>query len=106
MAANVFDRNYFVFDLLENEVISAISFDPLTSGLLSGSALPTAEILSPNQIMTIFGEGVIRELGFNPVFNVTTSAVPVPAAVWFFISGLMGLFGMRKNKLNESLQRV
>jgi hypothetical protein len=30
--------------------------------------------------------------------NLTTSAVPVPAAVWLLGSGLIGLIGIRRNK--------
>ena len=34
--------------------------------------------------------------------NVSTTAVPVPAAVWLFGSGLVGLIGIaRKKKLKE-----
>ncbi len=76
---NIFDRNYFVFNFPENTVITEISFDPTASNLLPGSAHPSAQLLSSNQVVTIFDEGVIRELGFNPVFNITTSIVaPVP----------------------------
>lgn len=36
-------------------------------------------------------------LGQAPAFNgVVTSVVPVPAAIWLFGSGLMGLFGFRR----------
>ncbi|HFD13201.1 MAG TPA: hypothetical protein ENJ32_12150 [Crenotrichaceae bacterium] len=77
--ANIFDRNYFVFSLPANTIISDISFDPTASKLLPGSAEPSAEIVSSNQVMTVFDEGVIRELGFNPVFKITTSTVnPAP----------------------------
>ncbi len=75
----IFDRNYFVFDLPANTIITNISFDASASNLLPGSAQPSAQIISSNQVLTIFGEGVIRELGFNPVFNITTLTVdPVP----------------------------
>lgn len=101
IGANVFDRNYFVFNLPTNVIITDIIFDPVASSLLTNSALPSAQIISSNQVMTVFGEGVIRDIGFNPVFTVTTSTstVPVPAAVWLFGSGLIGLLGMRRNKL-------
>jgi hypothetical protein len=79
IGANVFDRNYFVFNLSENEVITDISFDPVASNLLPGSAEPSAQILSSNEVRTVFGEGVIREIGFNPVFRITTSTLPAPS---------------------------
>ena len=36
--------------------------------------------------------------GQNPVFNGVVSAVPVPAAVWLFGSGLLGLVGVARRK--------
>ena len=36
--------------------------------------------------------------GFSANFNLTTSAVPVPAAVWLFGSGLLGLVGVARRK--------
>ena len=36
--------------------------------------------------------------GYNANFNFTTSAVPVPAAVWLFGSGLIGLVGVARRK--------
>ena len=44
------------------------------------------------------------EAGFNGGWSgalevvYTYSVVPVPAAVWFFVSGLLGLFGVAKRK--------
>lgn len=29
-------------------------------------------------------------------FNLTTTPVPIPASAWLFVSGLMGLFGMKR----------
>ena len=38
-------------------------------------------------------------LGFNWDYGLAwqISAVPVPAAAWFFISGLLGLFGVKRS---------
>jgi hypothetical protein len=36
--------------------------------------------------------------GFNANFNVMINPVPVPAAVWLFGSGLIGLFGLSRRK--------
>ena len=35
---------------------------------------------------------------WNPVVTITPSAVPVPAAVWLFGSGLIGLIGVARRK--------
>jgi len=90
---SVFDRNYFEFDLPTNMIITDISFDALASGLLSGSAQPSAELLAPNQVLTVFDEGVIRNLGFNPVFNITTAQVQVsePMSLALMCLGLAGI---------------
>ncbi len=81
VGANVFDRNYFVFNLPENEVITSISFDAAASNLLAGSVEPSAQILGSNEVRTVFGEGVIRSVGFNPVFNITTATLAKPSVI-------------------------
>lgn len=47
--------------------------------------------------------------GFNAAFNgtltVTASTVPVPAAVWLFGSGLMGLLGLARRRVVVATQR-
>ncbi len=65
------DRNYFIFDLPEGEAITSIVFDAEASQMLPDSAEPTATILGPNRVVTDFSGGVVRGLGFNPVFKVT-----------------------------------
>lgn len=67
------DRNYFTFDLAPGKAITAVEFDAASSGLLDGSAEPTAQIVGPNRIVTDFSAGVIRGAGFNPVFSVVVS---------------------------------
>lgn len=68
------DRNYFVFDLPDGQMITSVTLDDAASALLEGSAEPTATVLAPNRIVTDFSSGVIRGVGFNPVFNVTVDA--------------------------------
>ena len=36
--------------------------------------------------------------GFSVSYDLTLTAVPVPAAVWLFVSGLLGLVGMARRK--------
>lgn len=92
-----FDRNLFVFDLPANMNITGITFDAFASQLLSGSAMPSAQLIAPNQVLTVFDEGVIRNIGFNPVFTVTTSSttVPEPMTLALVCIGLAGAFRMR-----------
>lgn len=45
--------------------------------------------------------------GFNANFNLVPQAVPVPAAIWLFGSGLLGLMGIaRRKELNEKFNRI
>lgn len=100
IGASTFDRNHFVFNLPKGMSISGISFNQLSSNLLAGSALPTAELISSDHVVTIFGEGVIRDAGFSPVFDVVTAVsvplpVPLPMSLHFMIIGLSGLIASR-----------
>lgn len=69
-----FDRNYFVLDLPAGTVIKSVEYDAAGSKLIDGSALPTAEVISSNKFVTLFGAGVIRQAGFEPRFTVTLGA--------------------------------
>lgn len=64
------DRNYFVFDLPAGKAITQVTFDAAGSKLLDGSAEPTAMVVSRNKIVTDFGGGVDRNLGFAPRFTI------------------------------------
>jgi len=44
--------------------------------------------------------GITRDLGLSYTWTLQTSAVPVPAAVWLFGSGLIGLVGFARRKTN------
>ena len=46
----------------------------------------------------IGGKGGQQEFIFGDDFNIGVSAVPVPAAVWLFGSGLLGLIGIARRK--------
>ena len=52
---------------------------------------------------TIPGSSVIDQLdqynNTNKIGFATISAVPVPAAVWLFVSGLLGLVGFARRKI-------
>jgi hypothetical protein len=53
---------------------------------------------SGNVVDVNFGEEYITNLTFDPSQLTIVAAVPVPAAVWLFCSGLLGLIGMAKCK--------
>jgi len=69
------DRNYFVFDLPEGMAIKDITFDKTESALLANAALPTAQVIGPNKVVTDFASGVVRGVGFNPVFKITLGSL-------------------------------
>jgi len=82
------------FDVLVNDpavgdfIIAKISLTALTVGSSSLEILGTSE----------FFNGSVDEL-FPTLSNGTVNVVPVPAAVWLFGSGLLGLVGIaRRNK--------
>jgi hypothetical protein len=56
---------------------------------------------SGNVVDVDFGEEYITNLVFDPGQLTLAAAVPVPAAVWLFGSGLLGLVGMVRRKKAE-----
>ncbi len=78
-------------------VLSSLFTDPIY-GLYTGFA---ADITGgESQSITIDGGVTDYFNGLVPVMSltITTSAVPVPAAVWLFGSGLIGLIGIARRK--------
>jgi len=91
------------FTLAEGEVAVGLSFDWSTNfdipvlaifscdmGVCQGNALPMAAGPFPGQSPTWNGTGTITEGA--------PAAVPVPAAVWLFGSGLVGLAGIARRR--------
>lgn len=68
------DRNYFTFDLPAGVAISEVTFDPDASDLLGRSSAPVAPVISGNRVVVNFAGGVVRGLGFDPVFRVAFEA--------------------------------
>ena len=88
--------------------LSATNFDtnPWTgyAGILPSGNHPDFSVAgAPIQLGFMFGNRVLgsgtltNTLGLDN-FSVTTSPVPVPAAVWLFGSGLLGLIGVARRK--------
>jgi len=65
----------------------------------AGTGMWTGTLVSAGNIGTAWGSS-FQNTQFSEVYDVTVSAVPVPAAVWLFGSGLLGLVGVarRRNK--------
>ena len=115
-ANNPFSQNTFTFDF--SSPITAFGVDinnfstpPLTASTNTGSLLAFEIADQPPQTKTIFF-GVVDTTPFNSLSirwaNATnavgfddlvyTAPIPIPAAVWLFGSGLLGLIGISRRK--------
>jgi len=67
---------------------------------VSGTGLTDASILDfGNDFVTVdLGEGGGGEPGWSATYTMETTVIPVPAAVWLFGSGLLGLIGIARRK--------
>ena len=93
-AVNIFDAS--------NNVVTRVDFGATT---LAGGTLDNAIGLSGN--VTLSTKSIV---GINGAFTssngaeigspglITTSAVPVPAAVWLFLTGFMGFLGLNRKR--------
>ncbi len=94
----VFDPSTVVINLLD---INGFQIDVATSTIIDQTA----------GILTLTGTGAISAAGFDltpttwvlsaddlGAYSMTVSAVPVPAAVWLFGSGLIGLIAVARRK--------
>jgi hypothetical protein len=102
-----------------NGAINLASFSPITDLLtIGGWQLDLSSMSITDQtasVLTLSGGGLLTGNGFDATgatwtfssnsagtsysMTVTASAVPVPAAVWLFGSGLLGLIGIARKKV-------
>jgi hypothetical protein len=65
----------------------------------TGSLRNSNNIVNKNEYTEIeFGSEYITNLTFNPAITTLIAPVPIPAAVWLFGSGLLGLVGISWRK--------
>lgn len=68
--------------------------------LVAGNTFPVDSIaFGPDSISIVTGSVLVP--GFTSVeaqFNIGVSIVPIPAAIWLFTSGLLGLIGVSRRK--------
>ena len=79
--------------------ISGINITSATEslGMLTGPGYFTFDAEPGNYYLSFFGEaGRLGQYGIE--ISMASSAVPVPAAVWLFSSGLLGLVGVVRRK--------
>jgi hypothetical protein len=93
-----FDSGEFFNFGVDTDFLSAPDTNGL-NGIDFIGAIATASFSDGSQLTGVYeASGAI---GFGSQVDITTkvSTVPVPAAVWLFGSGLIGLFGVRKKSL-------
>ena len=90
----------------ENGLIYSIDFIDLGGTAITGTSLPSTALLTGNYDLVVFqlqqwtnGSQVYQAYG---VLANNLSTVPVPAAVWLFGSGLLGLAAVGKRKKQHS----
>lgn len=95
------DNVDFTFFNQSNVQVGALSAQPAlgsSPGILAEDIVLAAPINV--QFVTAFLTGTNRQVDFQNIgFTAELSQVPVPAAVWLFGSGLLGLMGYTKRKV-------
>lgn len=94
-------------ETINNNVLNSIQLAGLDfSGIIPIDTPPSANILSA---FDLSANPVSLYMWFNPtgsaynigsIQTITVSAVPIPAAIWLFSSGLIGLIGLARRKVN------
>ena len=79
------------------DTASDIALTLAGSGLSdNGDGTYSATLVSVSNIGEVWGS--FSGTPYSEVYNVTVSAIPVPAAVWLFGSGLLGLVGIARRR--------
>ncbi len=105
-------------NLVAGSVTSLATFVPVSSFLnIEGWSLELTSLSIVDQtidLLTLEGTGVLTGAGYDPTdaiwsfsttstesysMSVETAVVPVPAAIWLFGSGLIGLVGVARRKV-------
>lgn len=94
------------FGLRKENVLGQLWADILPPDTSDWSLISLADINAPDWRILDFGVSGTSHFSNDQlrwdVTSFSVSAVPVPAAVWLFGSGLLGLLGMRKKTSNVS----
>ena len=94
----------FEFQLIGAVFDSPLGIEPQTTTLSTYTMLPTADYISigfdgPETDALLNGTATFANEPYTSyTLLLTPTAVPVPAAVWLFGSGLIGLIGMARRK--------
>jgi hypothetical protein len=103
-----FAGSYYTYGYLENvttgAVIEKFGFVPPTVDVGPSPPLTVSGVLASGNYELSFSTGALPlppsgDSESGEVSIVTTDAVPIPAAVWLFGSGLLGLIGLKRKRL-------
>ena len=90
----------FKFEFSNASILVPLNVTPSTGTLVGVDITATTAWLffDPAETIALSGAGLISTSTFGFVVAITPNAVPVPAAVWLFGSGLLGLIGLARRK--------
>jgi len=91
----------FHFEFTNASILQPLNIEPQTGLVTDLQITDTAVWLffnPPEEIGLLNGQGVIGTPNDLYSFHLQPTAVPLPAAVWLFGSGLLGLVGMARRK--------
>jgi hypothetical protein len=77
--------------------------DSVDAFTFAGFPYDTDSLTGSNGLIFTLGSGSTGSFYADAVITENLAPVPVPAAVWFFASGLLGVIGLNKRKLTSSL---
>ena len=89
---------HIFFDYNGTFDIDVVQVWDITNGGLTYTSTPVTDSNGTNAVGGLAMLSDSSFPGFNANFNFTAAAVPVPAAVWLFGSGLLGLVGVARRK--------
>jgi len=98
--SNLTEPESLLFSLASSDMDDYLFTDP--NVLLSGNGVVPADLTALGGTVSIIGNSNTRqiqntEFGFS-VTSFSVSAVPVPASVWLFGSGLIGILSLVRRK--------
>jgi hypothetical protein len=78
----------------------ALGYAELSAGLLFAQSYSDAVLLSNDLKSMIYGlnlsAGAKQSIYADLTVTNNLAPVPLPASMWFFVTGVMGLFGLKK----------
>jgi hypothetical protein len=83
-----------------------VGFEVRTSGFTGSQPSPATTPLGDEAYYSSAGAGWFQHDAANLGYRIMGNPVPVPGAIWLFGSGLLGLWGLRKQVIRTCFLRV